>query len=55
MYLVKYFRLYEQQKPGWREKMIELNKTTMITKEQLINLEVILMDELEVNAILREK
>jgi len=38
----------EAQKPNWREKMIDLNSKTLTTKEKLLNLEVILMDDLDV-------
>ena len=41
--------MMEAQKPNWRDKMIDLNSKTQITKEKLLNLEVILMDDLDVN------
>lgn len=42
------FRMHESQKPEWREKMQALHKKAMNTKDKLINIEVILIDELEV-------
>lgn len=42
------FRMHEAQKPEWREKMLNLHKKALETKDKLINIEVILMDELEV-------
>ena len=40
--------MQEAQKAGWKDKLIELNNKTMVTKDKLIHLEVILMDELDV-------
>lgn len=45
---LKIFRLHESQKNGWRDRMMELNDKTSVVKDQLINIEVILMSELEV-------
>lgn len=42
------FRMHENQKLSWKEKMQDLLSKTIVTKEKLMNIEVILMDDLEV-------